>query len=68
MRDAMAMTRCDWCGAEDPRWLKHVDQSLTDTIYRQYLGRFGPTSTVVRACEDCKPKMDAAYPPGSQNL
>lgn len=59
--------RCDWCGAASPRWLLWIDRSPIDTMHRQVHGMPGPTATPLRACDNCRPKMDAAYPPGSQN-
>lgn len=57
----MAEGRCDWCGASDPDWVRLVDQSPLDKIFRQ-MGRPGPTQQVYRACDNCLPRMRASFP------
>lgn len=53
---------CDWCGAPDPQWIKWVDQSPTDYLYRKLMWTPGPTAKAYRACEACLPKMNASFP------
>jgi hypothetical protein len=57
------VNRCFVCGAENPRWLKSVDQGPQDYIWRKFHGTPGPTSKAIYACDEHKQALDSDFPP-----
>jgi hypothetical protein len=61
----MADWTCDVCGAPDPRWVWHIDRTLTDFHLRVGLGMPGPTVMVVWYCDapECEAEVRRRHGP-----
>lgn len=56
---------CAVCGAEDPRWVRHIDGDVGDMLHRIVTGFPGRSSHAVRYCDtpECAAAIEAQYGP-----
>lgn len=57
------MSECEFCGAPDPKWIRHVDGSMAD--YMRRVGLQASTAKPVCFCDraECKFAMVERYGP-----